>query len=65
MLLKISILTFFIVGLATLASSQISIREVQIKNQLQNQIIPGKISGDKFIPTTSPGGVAGGFKFTC
>lgn len=38
-------------GLARFASSQSSLLDIQMMNQPQNQIIPGKISGDKFIVT--------------
>ncbi len=51
--LKISTITFLIIGLAMLASSQSSLFDIQIKNQPQNQIILGKILGDKFIPANA------------
>lgn len=51
MSLKISIITFLMIGLVKLAISQINLLDIQIKNLPQNQIIPGKISGDRFITT--------------
>ena len=61
--LKISIITFSIIVLAKLASSQSSVLEIQITNQPQNQIVLGKISGDKFIPTDSAKVVNGFVQF--
>ena len=51
--LKISLVTFLMIGLVKLASSQINLLDIQINNQTQTQIILGKVSGDKFTVTDS------------